>query len=81
MTAETVDMSMVSDPRHYDGDGIIKCRDALESMMAHADVPAEACYYWGCAFKYIWRWHMKDGLQDLYKCRQCIDMLIETLER
>lgn len=72
---------MVSDPRHYEGNGTIKCRDALASMMAHADVPAEACYYWGCAFKYIWRWHMKDGLQDLYKCRQCIDMLIETLER
>lgn len=76
-----VDMSMVSDPRHYDGDGTIRCRDALASMMAHADVPAESCYYWGCAFKYLWRWPHKDGLQDLYKCRQCIDMLIETMEQ
>lgn len=76
-----VDMSMVSEPHHYDGDGVIRCSDALASMMARSDVPSEASYYCGCSFKYLLRWHLKDGIEDLYKCRHCLDMMIESLEK
>lgn len=83
----------IAAPRHYRGDGTIECMDALRSMMHGADcakvrksngkvkdLPSIALYWWGCAFKYLWRWIWKNGVQDLRKCRQCIDYLIDVME-
>ncbi|NGM17733.1 DUF3310 domain-containing protein [Eggerthellaceae bacterium zg-893] len=70
----------VSNPSHYAGDGI-ECKDALRAAMGGANgLPAMAFYWWGCAFKYLWRWRYKGGARDLRKCRQCIDFLMEELE-
>lgn len=73
----------VAHPDHYAGDGQIECMDAMRSMMSGGQyaLPAQAAYWWGCAFKYLWRWRRKDGVQDLQKCRQCIDYLISECER
>ena len=30
---------------------------------------------------YLWRWRRKGGVQDLQKCKQCIDYLISECER
>lgn len=68
----------VSNPRHYMGHTGITCRAALESMMG---AEAEMHYWWGCAFKYLWRWREKNGVQDLMKCRQCLDYLVEAAGR
>ena len=79
----------VSSPSHYDG--FIECKDALESAMDTGytwkvnetdskDMTPMAFYWWGCAFKYLWRWRRKGGIQDLRKCQQCIDFLIGELE-
>ncbi len=68
----------VSNPRHYMGHAGIACMDALESMMGPEAVRD---YWWGCAFKYLWRWKEKNGLQDLMKCRQCVDYLVESLRK
>lgn len=82
----------VSAPRHYQGDGEIECMDALRSMMSDVfcvqpqddaeaiHIPPTCFYWWGCAFKYLWRWIWKNGVQDLRKCRQCIDYLIDIME-
>jgi hypothetical protein len=85
----------VSAPRHYRGDGIIECMDAMRSMMTidnvyktmpevrngeTARLQPIVFYWWGCAFKYLWRWIWKNGVQDLRKCRQCIDYLIDVME-
>lgn len=83
----------VSYPRHYQGDGMIECMDAARSMMTdvycvqpQADdleaihIPPIGFYWWGCAFKYLWRWIWKNGVKDLKKCRQCIDYLIDVME-
>lgn len=83
----------VSAPRHYRGDGMIECMDAMRSMMSDVfcvcpqagdaeaiHIPTIGLYWWGCAFKYLWRWVWKNGVQDLMKCRQCIDYLIDTME-
>lgn len=84
---------LVSHPRHYAGDGTIECMDAMRSMMgggycyvADAKDPKRfrnmsqiAFYWWGCAFKYLWRWPRKGGLRDLMKARRCIDYLVEEL--
>lgn len=70
----------VKRPYHYEGDGVIQCMDAMESMMYHSCVDGSQAYWWGCAFKYLWRWPHKLGLKDLKKARQCLDYLIEELE-
>ena len=77
----------VSAPDHYAGAGI-ECKEAMQSMMdavirAKSERPVmhpTAFFWWGCAFKYIWRWPLKNGEQDLKKCRQCLDYLIDELE-
>lgn len=69
--------SPVEHPAHYAGDGRIEAMDAMRSMMAPAeDVPPIAAVWWGNAFKYLWRWHLKNGIEDLRKARQCIGYLI-----
>lgn len=68
----------VSHPSHYAGGGI-EAMDALKSAMSGSGLSPMASYWWGCAFKYLWRWTRKNGLEDLRKCRQCIDFLIEEV--
>lgn len=72
----------VSHPSHYTGGGI-ECKDAMAAMIQHCvndgkvkNLPHMAFYWWGCAFKYLWRWDRKNGVQDLEKCKQCVDFLI-----
>lgn len=67
----------VTSPVHYRGDGEIEAMDALRSMTTDAPVAGIANYWWGNAFKYLWRWPRKNGIEDLKKCRQCLDYLIE----
>lgn len=77
----------ISAPAHYAGNGEIEAMKAMQSMMSVLGRPTFMGFYtpivnywWGCAFKYLWRWPLKNGLEDLHKCRQCIDYLIEELE-
>lgn len=71
---------MVHHPRHYMGDGKIECKDAVKSMMHGADITNNQAGLWYLAFRYLWRWPWKNGIQDLEKCKQCIDFLIEDLK-
>lgn len=64
-------------PRHYMGDGVIECEPAMRSMVHGSLVPPFVAYWWGCAFKYLWRWKHKNGLEDLEKCIDCIERLKE----
>lgn len=72
----------VTAPAHYMGDGIIECKHGLKSMMSAVKIKLSAtlAFWWGCAFKYLWRWHSKNGVEDLKKCRECIDNMIEEIE-
>lgn len=71
---------VVEHPAHYAGDGIIECMDAMRSMMSGPiDLSPIAAHWWAEAFKYIWRWRHKGGVQDLRKCKQCIDYLIREV--
>ena len=40
--------------------------------------PAESALFYNI-FKYIWRYHSKDGVKDLEKAKNCIDELIKIL--
>lgn len=70
----------VEHPAHYAGTGI-ECMDAMASMMGAVagDVPPIAAYWWGNAFKYLWRWRKKNGREDLEKARQCITYLLDEI--
>lgn len=76
----------VEAPAHYEG-ATVDSMTALASMLNAGEdidtgegiegrVTPAGIYWWGCAFKYLWRWSRKGGLQDLRKARRCIDYLI-----
>ena len=71
----------VSAPKHYQGDGDIVAMRALRSMEEDAPVTPFQAFWWGNAFKYLWRFPYKNGIEDLEKCKQCIDYLIEERTR
>jgi hypothetical protein len=72
----------VKEPKHYAGNGDIACMDALKSMLYGSEdvLAASQIYWWGCAFKYLWRWLWKNGRQDLEKAQQCIKYLMEEID-
>lgn len=73
----------MANPRHYEGDGAIDCQAAMRSMMFSVSTKFSpmVVWWWGCAFKYLWRWHWKNGVEDLRKCADCIERLIEEAEK
>ena len=68
----------VSHPAHYTSGGI-EAKDALKAAMDGSGLSPMAFYGGGCACKYLWRWTSKNGIEDLRKCKQCIDFLIEEV--
>lgn len=69
----------IKNPSHYDGDGFIECKDALRSMMYKPSwISTETGYWWGCAFKYIWRWPFKNGIEDIDKAIRCLEYMRES---
>ena len=76
----------ITGPAHYGGDA---CRRAEAAMLGPdcyiipegCDRPLspQAIHWWCSAFEYLWRWVHKNGVDDLRKCKQCIDFLIEEV--
>lgn len=66
----------VNRPAHYEGDGEVPCMRAMRSMMHEADVAPIQAYWWGGAFKYIWRIFSKENPgQDIEKAIRCLTYL------
>ena len=68
---------MSKTPEHYLGDRHITCADALKSMVRYCGLPPIVAYWWGCAFKYVWRWPYKNGADDIDKAIDCLQKLKE----
>lgn len=79
-TPESVELT----PKHYRGDGYVTCERAISSCMrqeaAVGHIPAESIYWWGCAFKYVWRmWCKQDPRQDAAKAVDCLNKSIKYM--
>lgn len=72
----------VTDPEHYAGDGEVDCMRAMHSMVAGYGYGEHVMADYWCitAFKYLWRWPRKNGVQDLKKARRCIEYAIAEVE-
>lgn len=71
MTAEALH------PKHYAGNGIIECMDAIESMLEGnaPEVSNVEAYWQASTLKYLWRYSNKGELDDLYKANVCLTYL------
>lgn len=67
----------VERPRHYN-QGKVECIDAIESAVA--TLSGYEGYLIGNAIKYLWRWKIKNGKEDLLKARWYLDKLITDSE-
>lgn len=73
------DNDPVNHPSHYTAGGI-ECIDAIEAALTCQTNPTHA-WYTGQIFKYLWRWPMKNSLEDLKKALFYLNKLIEKVER
>lgn len=80
---ETLETGRVYDevlrPSHYCVNGL-EAKEVLSTLMKGSGVSGIKAFWWGNAFKYLWRWPRKNKLKDLKKCRECLDNLIKALE-
>lgn len=64
---------VINNPSHYTS-GRIECIDAISSATSELQGLEAVCT--GNAIKYLWRWKLKNGVQDLEKAKWYIDKLI-----
>jgi len=64
----------INQPSHYTN-GEIECIDAIDSAVKGLNGLESFCT--GNAIKYLWRWKLKGGVDDLRKAEWYIKKLIE----
>lgn len=69
----------VNHPTHYTAGGI-ECIDAIAAALTCQRDPMQA-WLTGQVLKYIWRWPLKNGGQDLRKAQFYLNRLIEAVEK
>ena len=68
----------VNHPPHYTAGGI-ECIDAIEAALTCQKDPMQA-WLTGQVLKYLWRWPMKNGTEDLKKAQFYLNRLVEKAE-
>ena len=70
-------MDTISHPTHYSNGGI-ECIDAIKASMSHD----EYCgFLKGNVIKYIWRYRLKGGIEDIKKADVYLTWLEHEIER
>lgn len=64
-----------TNPDHYKS-GAVECIDAIEA--ATSGLKGSDAFCTGNAIKYLWRWKLKNGVEDLKKAQWYIQRLIEN---
>ena len=72
--AEPVKNDLVNHPLHYTKGGI-ECIDCIESVISSVSDPVQA-FLVGQVVKYLYRYTMKNGLEDLRKAQWYLNRLI-----
>lgn len=67
----------VQRPGHYNK-GSVECIDAIAS--ATSDLQGLEAVCTANIIKYVWRWKMKNGVEDLKKARWYLDRLILSVD-
>lgn len=67
----------VNRPAHYTAGGV-ECIDALAAATVQLTGIEAVCT--ANAIKYLWRWKLKNGAEDLKKARWYLDRLIAEVE-
>lgn len=66
----------VKKPAHYTA-GEIECVDAIEAMLnGYADIPPRTAFACAQVLRYLWRYPLKGGVEDLYKAQQWLHRAI-----
>jgi hypothetical protein len=63
----------IHNPGHYTNGGI-ECIEAIRAQMSTDELRG---YYRGNLVKYVWRYRLKNHVEDLKKARVYLDWLIE----
>lgn len=74
--AKDVEKDAVNHPAHYTA-GKVECIDALEAATSGLTGIEAVCT--ANAIKYLWRWKLKNGVEDLNKAKWYIDRLIQRV--
>ena len=72
--AEPVNNDSVNHPLHYTKGGI-ECIDCIESVISSVSDPVQA-FLVGQVVKYLYRYTMKNGLEDLRKAQWYLNRLV-----
>ena len=72
------DEDMVNHPPHYNA-GKVECIDAIEAATGSLTGIEAVCT--GNAIKYLWRWKLKGGKQDLEKAQWYLQKLIDNINK
>lgn len=67
---------MVNHPLHYNNGGV-ECIDAIKAAVSSCETPYEG-FLVGSILRYIWRYSLKNGVEDLEKAQVYLGWLIET---
>lgn len=67
----------VNHPVHYCQGGV-ECIDAIQAAVS--SLSGVEAWLTGSVIKYLWRWKLKNGLEDLRKARFYLDRLINQVE-
>ena len=70
-------MDNVNHPEHYTSGGI-ECIDAIRASLGDKEF---AGYCKGNIIKYLWRYRLKNGVEDLHKAQVYLGWMIEAEER
>lgn len=74
---KTIGHDAVNHPRHYTQGGV-ECIDAIQAAVNNLVGPE--AWLTGSVIKYLWRWRLKNGLEDLQKAKFYLDRLINLVD-
>lgn len=68
----------VNHPPHYNAGGTVECIDAIEASLSASSYRG---YLKGNIMKYLWRYELKNGIEDLKKAEWYLKELLSTFEK